>query len=401
MNISSKLSTSGTSGQPTNLFHSGELHKIGLQLASKMRRSEPKEKAKAKLQITAPVPVPEKASSSAPLSAPLRELEQRMYETKQSVKQFDQVDSGSLVNVVNQWENTVRRLAQSFEKAEDQRIVDLGVALDRDEEREQFYKQRLATQDADLASTVDQCMEKMKRYNAENVALRESLKTAQEQQVVIPKEVLEKAVAAKGETIKQHWNNKYKKTLAYELNKRDEYLKLRLEGQRDELTATFRTKTEAWKRDYTKLTSPEATPEYKDALAFELKKKDEETKQILERQKEEMQAEFEKNIKALKQKHEQTMSDYVATTTQNMSLSRRSSLDTQIDRVVSEYQVVPALPLQASVSVSVVDFGEQVQRAVPPTRLHRRHQRIYHHGHCLTEAQAHCGGRRLQRRRIS
>jgi hypothetical protein len=111
-----------------------------------------------------------------------------------------------------------------------------------------------------------------------------------------------------------HWQNEcWGALLADELEKKGQQLARRLKQQRDELVATF--EETGLEEALQKPPLPGTTPEYKNALAVELDKKDEEMKQTLERRTEEMQAGSEKNVNALKQKHEQEMNVYVATTT--------------------------------------------------------------------------------------
>ncbi|KAF2440589.1 hypothetical protein P171DRAFT_476005, partial [Karstenula rhodostoma CBS 690.94] len=320
----SEFYLSEESGQPTN--HFGELDKVVLRLADKIRRLQGKGKAKAaseppkpaKLEMTDNIKMPKVHHSSASLSAPLRKLENGMSETKKRVQKIDQVESKSLVHVVNRWENIVRAIAQSFEKAEHQRITDLSAAIDREEKRERVKQElaaKVAEQEAEVAETIEQCAER-------------------------------------NEDIKRHYKNKFKMAIDHELKKKDGELELKLRQQKKELEADFETKTAAWKSEYEQMPTPasieqDAKIKYKRELEHFLKEKDEETKQKLEKQKEDIQADFEKKIEALKQEYEKKRSEYVATAIQNLP-SSPSSLDTQVEPAASGPKNVSASPLQST-----------------------------------------------------
>lgn len=254
-----RISTSGKSGSAPNAFHSGALHKVGLQLASKIRLAQGKGKGKvdaiqpAKLEIT----VTEKGSSSLTLSSPLRELQRRMSETKKSLKTLDVIDSASVYDVVNQWENALRRTAHNFEKAEEQRIIDLSAAIDRDEKRDQLHKQELAAKDTELAEAVEQCMEQLAKSEADNAALRKDLEEYERKQSksdsnqpAVLKNEYESIIKKQVEQMKSDTRKKYTTIVARQLEAKDDQMKMRLQTQRDKMEAEFERRLTALKQEY-------------------------------------------------------------------------------------------------------------------------------------------------------
>ncbi|KAL1612692.1 hypothetical protein SLS60_000921 [Paraconiothyrium brasiliense] len=378
------LSTSGYSRLPTSLLHSGKLHKVGLQVASKISQSKATGKAKAeapkpvKLQVT----ILEKGSSSAPLSMSLKELQKSMLETQDNLEKVGDVDSVSVLDIVRQWEYAIRRLAQHFERVEEQRIFDLQKAIDSDQKREQIHRQQLAAKDTEFAEAVEQCMAQLAQCDEHNTTMRESLKTHKERQLGFEKEIialkesLEKSLPLQHEDIERHVKMNYEKALAHELTKKNEEMEKKLECQKDavrkEMEEVFDMKTAAWfgKKQSAMpplpTRSPSATPEpkvkqvahtpksvehdanieYITQLKQDLKKKDQEMKLRIDRQKEEMKAEFGKKIAALKQEYEKNQKNHIATATQTMPLSSTSSVP-EIKPVAITPQLEASLTLQA------------------------------------------------------
>ncbi|KAJ4358153.1 uncharacterized protein N0V89_002732 [Didymosphaeria variabile] len=382
--LASALSTPGKSRQPNNFLYSGELHKVGLQLASKISQSKAAGKAKAevpkpgKLQVT----VLEKGSSSAPLFTPLKEIQKSMLETQDSLEKLDDIDSVSVLDVVRQWEYAIRRIAQKFEKVEEQRIFDLAAAIDRDKKREQVHKQQLAAKDAEFAETFEQCIAELAKCDKENTTLRESLErheerqSGSEKQIVALKGGFEKSAILEQEDIERHIKKKYEKTLAHELGKRDEEMEKKSEYQqvaiRKEMEEIFDLKTTAWfgKKQSAMpplpTQSPSATPEpkvkqvaftpesiehnvnkkYVKQIEHNLQKKDEEMRPGSDKQKEEMKADFGAKITDLKQEYEKKQKEHIATATQTVPLPSTLPVP-EIDPGAITPELEPSSTLQA------------------------------------------------------
>lgn len=242
--MASGLNTSDESGLPTD--HLGELGKHYPQLANELRRFR-KGKAKdaleppepAKLEMTDHIKMPKIGTSSAPLSTPLRELEQGMIKIKARVKELGPIDPKSLVEAINRWENNVRAIAQSFEAAELQRIKEISAALCHDEE---FERHRESQFQSVIAYELKK---KDKEWNLKFQQQKKELEAGSETKTAVWK-------SGTPESIEQGAKTKYGQQVKHHVQGKGEETKQNPEKQKVYSEAEFEEKLEALEQEHEK-----------------------------------------------------------------------------------------------------------------------------------------------------